>query len=590
MSNVNVKAIITAEDRASSVLRGFSDSVSSMGQTIVTGAKVAATALTAVSTAAAVFGVKAAADFQQTRIAFEGILGSAGEADKMLKQLRDFAAKTPFELPGLLKSTQQLLATGTVAEDVIPTMTILGNVTAALGKGENEIQGVVRALGQMKGKGKAAGQELLQISEQLPGFSAINAIAKDMGVSVGDAFKLMEKGAVPADRAITAILKGMKEFPGASNAMERQSKTLNGIISTVKDTFRNALIDGIEPFLPGVADSIGKSIPYIEKFVKTSVDGFSKIIKDIMPTLKQWTENIRDVAKEIGNYLGPKLETLYNTLKDDVIPAVSELAKQIGPALGAGLVGAIGLALDALNGILKFMSDHTEVVLLLATAIVSVKTALFLAGAAEAFTAVMTVVRGQALLTAGTQGVGAMSGSLASFATLATTPIFLPALVITAVLASVALMVLAVVNAKNTIEGIMNEARKKIDETSQAATEAAKKVNIAPTPENKKAFAEAARRDYIMRREQEGLTGRAHGGPITGGTPYLVGEQGPEIVVPRQNGIVIPNNKINQVGSSPINITIKAGAFMGTQMEARKFAQMIMGAYDDAMKAKGMAY
>jgi hypothetical protein len=37
---------------------------------------------------------------------------------------------------------------------------------------------------------------------------------------------------------------------------------------------------------------------------------------------------------------------------------------------------------------------------------------------------------------------------------------------------------------------------------------------------------------------------RAMGGPVTGGRPYLVGERGPELVVPRRNGYVVPNHAL----------------------------------------------
>ena len=37
---------------------------------------------------------------------------------------------------------------------------------------------------------------------------------------------------------------------------------------------------------------------------------------------------------------------------------------------------------------------------------------------------------------------------------------------------------------------------------------------------------------------------RAGGGDVSGGSSYLVGEQGPEIITPRTNGTVIPNNKL----------------------------------------------
>jgi hypothetical protein len=53
---------------------------------------------------------------------------------------------------------------------------------------------------------------------------------------------------------------------------------------------------------------------------------------------------------------------------------------------------------------------------------------------------------------------------------------------------------------------------------------------------------------------------RAMGGPVTAGTPYLVGEKGPEIVVPGQSGTVIPNNRIGVGGGGGMVINITTGA------------------------------
>jgi hypothetical protein len=41
-----------------------------------------------------------------------------------------------------------------------------------------------------------------------------------------------------------------------------------------------------------------------------------------------------------------------------------------------------------------------------------------------------------------------------------------------------------------------------------------------------------------------GLGARAEGGPVSSGSPYMVGERGPEIIVPGQSGTVIPNHKL----------------------------------------------
>jgi tape measure domain-containing protein len=57
------------------------------------------------------------------------------------------------------------------------------------------------------------------------------------------------------------------------------------------------------------------------------------------------------------------------------------------------------------------------------------------------------------------------------------------------------------------------------------------------------------------------ITGKAGGGPITAGTPYMVGERGPEIVVPGRSGTVIPNNAL---GGN--NYYFEAGADVATIM------------------------
>ena len=44
---------------------------------------------------------------------------------------------------------------------------------------------------------------------------------------------------------------------------------------------------------------------------------------------------------------------------------------------------------------------------------------------------------------------------------------------------------------------------------------------------------------------------RAEGGPVSGGMAYLVGERGPEIVVPRNSGTVIPNERLGGVSFAP---------------------------------------
>lgn len=47
--------------------------------------------------------------------------------------------------------------------------------------------------------------------------------------------------------------------------------------------------------------------------------------------------------------------------------------------------------------------------------------------------------------------------------------------------------------------------------------------------------------------------GRATGGPVTGGRPYLVGERGPELMVPSSSGMIVPNHALG--GTTNVYLT-----------------------------------
>jgi len=52
------------------------------------------------------------------------------------------------------------------------------------------------------------------------------------------------------------------------------------------------------------------------------------------------------------------------------------------------------------------------------------------------------------------------------------------------------------------------------------------------------------------------IPGRAMGGPVSGGSPYVVGEQGPELFVPHASGTIVPNNKMSGGGASSGGVTV----------------------------------
>lgn len=77
---------------------------------------------------------------------------------------------------------------------------------------------------------------------------------------------------------------------------------------------------------------------------------------------------------------------------------------------------------------------------------------------------------------------------------------------------------------------------------------------------------------------------RAAGGPVSAGTPYVVGEKGPEVVIPNQSGTVIPHGA--SVGGTTVNINI-SGAIGWTPGTSEAFARQIEPIITRAMQRRG---
>lgn len=207
------------------------ESLSGMTSKVAAGFALAATAAAGY---AAVVGVKTAAANEQAQVSFQTMLKSVSAAQKMIVDLQQFAATTPFEFSQVREGAQQMLAYGIAARDVLPMMRIIGDAASASPKGMAQgLESVTRAIGQMKGRGKVSSQEMLQLTEA--GINAWEMLAKGIGKSVADTQKLVEDGAINSGTGIKALLEGMQQQFGGN--MQAQSQTLLGQLSNLKDNF-----------------------------------------------------------------------------------------------------------------------------------------------------------------------------------------------------------------------------------------------------------------------------------------------------------------------------------------------------------------
>ena len=237
--------------------------------------------------------VKMAGNFEQSTMAFTTMLGSAKEAGVFLKQLQDFAAKTPFQFTDLVPATQKLMAFGFATKEIIPTLTGIGDAVSGLGGGTDVLNRVIMVFGRIKASGKVTAREMFELSSA--GINGYQMIADKMGITMQEAMKRGERGAIDATFAINALVSGMeKKFP---NMMDVQSKTLQGSFSNLKDKLDEALISMGTPIVKALTPIVQGVTAMLTKLVDTGV--FVKIGNIIASWFS--VENMTKVANFFGN-------------------------------------------------------------------------------------------------------------------------------------------------------------------------------------------------------------------------------------------------------------------------------------------------
>jgi tape measure domain-containing protein len=285
------------DEAGSSFLSSFAGHLAKIGG-LVAGAIAAAGIGKAISEA-----FSTTADFEVTKVAFEGMLGSTEAATKALSDLQKFAQRTPFTFPELSDASRKLLAVGYDTDQVIPIMTKLGNAAAAVGAKGYDINLVVRALGQIKGKGRIMQEEVNQIAEALPGFNPLKAIAEQSGIAfeelqqnIGKPGGLLKAYGIDGAQAADMIIAGMDGIRGASGAMDRQNKTLRGSLSNLSDALRITAINTLLPFFPGIADVIlNKIVPAVERLGAT----LPPLVAGWVADLQRMYQSVRLFASQV---------------------------------------------------------------------------------------------------------------------------------------------------------------------------------------------------------------------------------------------------------------------------------------------------
>lgn len=83
------------------------------------------------------------------------------------------------------------------------------------------------------------------------------------------------------------------------------------------------------------------------------------------------------------------------------------------------------------------------------------------------------------------------------------------------------------------------------------------------------------------------FTGRAVGGPVAANSPYLVGERGPELFVPRTAGAIVPNNRLGQQQAeavTTVNYTIYANDALSFKQQLARDPEFLFAITEQARR------
>ncbi|WP_394811175.1 tape measure protein [Riemerella anatipestifer] len=175
-------------------------------------------------------------EFQKTEIAFATMLKSKEKANQLMGQMVDLAAKTPFSLQEVSAGAKQLLAFQVPANEVVDTLTRMGNIAAGLGVPMSRINLVY---GQVMAKGKLMGDDLRQFTEA--GIPMVGELAKKFGKTTAEISTMVSEGRIGFNDVKEVLFSLTNEGGLFFNLMEEQSKTLSGKVANLEDAFDQML-------------------------------------------------------------------------------------------------------------------------------------------------------------------------------------------------------------------------------------------------------------------------------------------------------------------------------------------------------------
>lgn len=199
-------------------------------------------------------GSSIAAEREMYQRGFETTLGKEA-GNKLYADIKEFGDKTAYDTTTVLGKGKEMLAYGIEGKNVMELMGIIGDIA---GGNTNNFSGLSYAISQSLAAGKLNAQDKNQMVNY--GLNPLEFVAKDQGISVAEATKLMSDGKITADMLMDAMRLAVSEGERFFNGTNALSDTYEAMSGQLESAWNNLEVAAGEKYNAVRKDGMTKEI------------------------------------------------------------------------------------------------------------------------------------------------------------------------------------------------------------------------------------------------------------------------------------------------------------------------------------------
>jgi tape measure domain-containing protein len=299
------------------------------------------------------------------RVGFETLLGSERKAALFMAKIQALALRSPILDPKSTgESARMLMAYGVSIRQVLPLVQAIGDMSAASGRSvEETMPRAAMAIGQIASKGKLQAEELNQLAESV-GLSRdrIRVALKMTRAEFNDAFT--PGNSISASKALPAVLEAMRAQ--SAGAADRLARTTQGKFAMLREVFSRqfgAITRPLYDLAGDMAGDLARSLKRLD--VKGAMKDAGLMGREFLGGFKQGAHGgpqamLTGIAAA-GQRAGAMFRSIKSAVKDagrmfmeTFAPAAPFLENVLLPLLGGlakGVLGSVVLAFKVLQPI-----------------------------------------------------------------------------------------------------------------------------------------------------------------------------------------------------------------------------------------------